>query len=56
MDFFDNGTYGTKRLANNLTEFCPPTPSWDHNGKGRLAASVVTLMVTKVMTSCLDLV
>lgn len=26
--------------------------SWDHNGQGRHVASVATIMVTKVMTSC----
>lgn len=30
--------------------------SWEHDGRGRLVVSVVTTTVTKVMTSCLDLV
>lgn len=35
---------------------CVHISSWDHDGQGRPAVSVVTLMVTKVTTSCLDLV
>lgn len=39
-----------------MTLNCVHLISWDQDGRGRLADSVVTTMVTKVMTSCLDLV